>query len=384
MSAPVLIPTATKQRPVQASLSVLALAASIALLYYGRVFFITVVIAAIFSFLLDPMVDFFMRLKLPRSGASFVVCSITLTVLYFAGLGLYMEGAALAEDLPAYSERIRELVDSATGRVDQMEKSIVQALSPRKAPDPLVEEPARATKKRKPSDPAAAPTPAPVPEVRIRPEPRPLLSYLVGYVQSFYDVLLMTSFVPFLVYFMLAWRDHVRRAFLSFFDDDDREVARRSWHAVADRARAFVIGNFVLGVLIGVASSIFFAAIELPYWLLVGPVSGFLSLVPYVGLPMAILPPLIAALPAYKDLGMYLGIAFTVAILHLLALNLLYPKFVGSRVQLNPLAVTLALMFWGTIWGGIGLLLGIPITAAVKAVCDNVESLQPYARLLGD
>jgi predicted PurR-regulated permease PerM len=57
---------------------------------------------------------------------------------------------------------------------------------------------------------------------------------------------------------------------------------------------------------------------------------------------------------------------------------------VGARVHLNPLAVTIALMFWGTIWGGIGLVLAIPITAAIKAVLDNVERLQPYGRMLGD
>jgi predicted PurR-regulated permease PerM len=53
-------------------------------------------------------------------------------------------------------------------------------------------------------------------------------------------------------------------------------------------------------------------------------------------------------------------------------------------VHLNPLAVTIALMFWGTLWGGIGLLLGIPITAGIKAVCDNVDSWKPYGKLLGD
>jgi predicted PurR-regulated permease PerM len=53
-------------------------------------------------------------------------------------------------------------------------------------------------------------------------------------------------------------------------------------------------------------------------------------------------------------------------------------------VHLNPLAVTVALMFWGLLWGGIGLLLAIPITAGIKVACDNVESLRPYGRLLGD
>ena len=56
-------------------MGILAVAAAAALLYYGRVFFITVIIATIIAFLLEPMVEFFMKLRLPRGLASFVVCS---------------------------------------------------------------------------------------------------------------------------------------------------------------------------------------------------------------------------------------------------------------------------------------------------------------------
>ena len=166
--------------------------------------------------------------------------------------------------------------------------------------------------------------------------------------------------------------------------------ARTGWRrAKAGKAlprwgRAYVVGNFLLGLMISGASTLFFWFIKLPYFPLVGPLSGFLSLVPYVGLPLAMIPPLFAALPVYNRLPPYLIIATSVAFFHLLALNLLYPKIVGARVHLNPLIVTLALMFWGSLWGGIGLVLAIPITAGIKAVCDNVESLQAYGRLLGD
>jgi predicted PurR-regulated permease PerM len=135
---------------------------------------------------------------------------------------------------------------------------------------------------------------------------------------------------------------------------------------------------------LSVASALLFAAVKLPYWLVVSPISGFLSLVPYIGLPLAMVPPMVAALPATREPALYLYLALTVALLHLLALNLLYPKFVGARVHLNPLAVTIALMFWGLMWGGIGLLLAIPLTASIKAVCDHLSGLQAYGRLLGD
>jgi predicted PurR-regulated permease PerM len=201
---------------------------------------------------------------------------------------------------------------------------------------------------------------------------------------TYYNVLLMISFVPFLVYFMLSWRDHIRQSALSLFEGPGRVVAHNTWRNVAEVARAYVFGNFLLGILLSVASTICFWSWHLPYWLMLGPISGFLSLVPYVGLPLAIIPPLIGALAVYANLPPYLIIAATVGFLHLLALNLLYPQVVGGRVHLNPLAVTVALMFWGTIWGGIGLRLAIPITAGAKAVLDSIEDLEPYGKLLGD
>ena len=94
--------------------------------------------------------------------------------------------------------------------------------------------------------------------------------------------------------------------------------------------------------------------------------------------------PLFVGLAAYTTLSGYLLVTAVVSMLHLIALNLLYPKVVGSRVHLNPLVVTFALMLWGYMWDAAGLLLAIPMTAAVKAVCDNVKNLRPFGKFLGD
>lgn len=371
---------AVKRRSV--ATNILAFAASIALLYYGRVFLITIVVAVIIAFLLDPLVHIFMKLRLPRSFASFLVCSIAIFFVYLLGLGLYTEALALLDDVPAYSQRVSEIVDKAATRIDTIEKDTYQILVPKRYRDPVPADPKQRTRKA-----AARPdpnAPPPVQEVRIKPEPTPILSYLYNYVRSFYNVMLMGSFVPFLVYFMLSWRDHLRRSFLYLFGPSDRQAAALSSERVAEIARAYVLGNFLLGLLLAMASTIFFVSLQLPYALLIGPLSGFLSLIPYVGVPLALLPPIVAALPVYEQISMYVVISLVVTLFHLLALNLLYPKMVGSRVHLNPFVVTIAIMFWGTIWGGIGLVLAIPITAAIKAVCDNVTSLTPYGKLLGD
>ncbi len=374
------------RKPASRGVGILALGVAIALLYYGRVFLVTVIIAAIISFLLDPAVLFFMKLKMPRGLASFVVCSLGLMFLYFAGLGIYTEGLAMLNDLPAYGERINALVDGATGRIDDLEKSMYRTLMPKRFQEETqqAERDAAArstTNKRKKPEVAPVPT---IQEVRVHPEPTPLVNYLYVYLTSFYNVLLMASFVPFLVYFQLSWGDHIRTRVLYLFDGADRHVAGRALVSVAEMVRAYVVGNFLLGLFLSVASSILFASVKLPYWLVAGLLSGFLSLIPYIGLPLALTPPLIAALPMHTGPELYLFLSVSVALLHLFALNLLYPKFVGARVHLNPLVVTLALMFWGMLWGGIGLVLAIPLTAAIKAVCDNVQSLQAYGKLLGD
>jgi predicted PurR-regulated permease PerM len=316
-----------------------------------------------------------------------VVCSVALAVLYLLGWGVYTEVANLAADLPTYSRRINTLADSMAAKLDEIEKKTWELLVPKRFQNQPPSQPALLAPQRPQSGRRSATPPAPPPaiqEVRIHSDPQPFYSYMYGYVRTFYNVALTASFVPFLVYFMLSWRDHLRGSFLRLFNGESRLTAGKALEGVAEVTRAFVIGNLALGLVVGFFSSIFFFAIRVPYWPLIGPLSGFLSMVPYVGMPLAMLPPLVAGLAVYDQAGIYILIAAVVGMLHLLALNLLYPKMVGGRVHLNPLVATVALMFWGTLWGAVGLVFAIPLTAGVKAVCDNVGWLQGYGKLLGD
>ena len=127
--------------------------------------------------------------------------------------------------------------------------------------------------------------------MRIHEDRNPIADYIYARLGTVYEFLLMASFVPFLVYFMLSWRDHIYRSFLRFFDGPDRVAAARSLEGVAEMARAFVVGNFLIGVLLATVSWAAFAMIHIPYPFLAGVLSGFLSLVPYVGMPLALLPP---------------------------------------------------------------------------------------------
>jgi predicted PurR-regulated permease PerM len=147
--------------------------------------------------------------------------------------------------------------------------------------------------------------------------------------------------------------------------------------------RSFMVGNLLIGVGLGVVSTVVFGVIHLPFFYFAGFMSGFLSLIPYLGILLALVPPIFVGLGHLQLQGIVI-IFLTVFGLHLLALNILYPKLLGNRLQLNPLALTLALLIWGTLWGGSGLVLAVPITAAMKIVFDHVERLKPLGAWLGE
>ena len=371
--------TNTAQEARHPALSVVALGVVVAMLYFGRVLFITAVVAVILAFILEPFVALLMRLRLPRALASLMVCLFALLFLYVIGLGAYAQLSGLSADLPNYAQRIGDIVDGVRQKIQGVEESAYSVVSRRRQGETLAQQAAAKKKGRK----GEAVAPAAPPAAPAQPQGTPIGDYIYARLGSFYEILLMASFVPFLVYFMLSWQEHLNRSFLQFFHGEDRQIAARSLEGIARIVRAFVVGNFLLGLLLATISSMAFWLIHLPYPALVGPLSGFLSLLPYVGLPMALLPPVLAALTLNQASVYVLAVGIT-ALLHLFALNLLYPKIVGSRVHLNPLVVTFSLMLWGFLWGASGLLLAIPLTAGVKAVCDNVKDLRPYGKFLGD
>jgi predicted PurR-regulated permease PerM len=386
----------------QLSLPIVAGGIIVAVLYFGQPFFITLIAAIVLAFILEPFVVLLMRLRFPRGLASFVVCTLALLFVYVMGMGAYAQLSSLYDELPKYGQRIGDLIDNVQQRLEDTEQRTYRLLVPArqrqqdeqaKAQQRQQQQQAEQSRSRRraqqkqqqdqqqPPIPQAAP--AAIPEVRIHEERTPVNDYILSRLGSVYQILLMASFVPFLVYFMLSWRDHINRSFLQFFHGEDRMVAARSLTGIADMVRAFVVGNFLLGLLLAILSSIMFGLIRLPFPFLVGPLSGFLSLMPYIGLPLALVPPMFAAL-GVNLFPTYVLVVVLVSLLHLIAMNLLYPKIVGSRVHLNPLVVTFSLMLWGFLWGAAGLLLAIPMTAALKAVCDNVKGLRPFGKFLGD
>ncbi len=332
---------------------IIATGVVLTLCYVAKLVLVTTLVSVLLAFILAHLRDFLQRMRLARSLSSLIAVLLLMAAVYGAVWFSYSQTVIFVENLPKYSNRIRESVMSFRKQAETFQRTTETLL---------------------PSEEDAAGTPAqPVPRWGLNLRPR---------FGSLSQVLLAVSFVPFLVYFMLSWQHHVRASTVMLFRMEHRHTAYVTLGMIASMIRSFMVGNLLVGLFLAAVSTLVFAAIGLPFSYIVGALSGFLSLVPYAGAVLAIGPPLMVGLGQITS-GDLVVIAISVFGLHVFALNVLYPKLLGNRLQLNPLAVTLALLFWGWMWGGMGLILAIPVTGAMKVVFDHVDSLRAFGAWLG-
>lgn len=181
---------------------------------------------------------------------------------------------------------------------------------------------------------------------------------------------------------MLTWKNHAHAATVMLFPEEHRPVAYRTAAKISRMIRSFLIGNLIVWLIGAVSCTFLFWLLRIPFFYFIGSVCGFLSLIPSIGAILAILPPIVSGLGTLHWSGFLIAVV-GVFVIHTVTLNVLYPKLVGKRVLLNPLAVMLALLIWAWIWGAMGLILAIPIIAAVKIVCDHTDSLKGFGIWLG-
>lgn len=115
-----------------------------------------------------------------------------------------------------------------------------------------------------------------------------------------------------------------------------------------------------------------------------GVLAAVLTIIPYIGIFIGSLLPILFALVTKDSLWYPLGVALVFWFVQFLEGNFITPNIIGGRVSINPFAAILALFFGGMIWGPLGMILSIPVLAIIKVIFDVVKPLQPYGFLLGN
>ncbi len=328
----------------------------IAFCYWAASVVMTLLLSVLLAYLLDPLVVGLERVHVSRALGSLLVVMLALAMVGGLAYLVFDRADHFAKDWPKYSAVLKQGSAAIEQRLEKLERGVSEI-----APEDQVQGPVA---------------------VRLQ-EQRPVRGWLVRGIGSLWAFLLEATFVPFLVFFMLAAKRDVWHATLQLFPSTERTRVKHTLDQVSAVLRGYVIGNALVAVILALLSWAFFWMMDLEYPFLIGVVSGLLNLVPYLGALLAWVPPFVLGLSQWHTVGPYFLVAIVLSLIHLIAINVLMPALVGRRVHVNALAVTLALLFWGWLWGGGGLLLAIPITATVKVICDNVESWRPVGRWLG-
>jgi predicted PurR-regulated permease PerM len=324
--------------------------------YLAKLVLVTLMVSILLAFVLAPIVNLLERIRLPRSLGALIAVLVLLGVTYGASYFFYNRAVSFVQELPKYSQKIRGSLShimQQTNKLQQVTENVLPQGKNQQKPIP----------------------------VKIQNSSNDgMIQRNLG---TLTEIALTAAFVPFLVYFMLSWQEHARTKTVQLFPQQTRTTAYVTLGQISLMMRSFITGNFIVGVFLGICSLVVFGFLKLPYFYFLGFISGFLSLVPYLGVALALVPPLTAGIGNMTTSSVVI-IIVTVAGLHLLAMNVLYPKVIGSRLQLNPLVVTIGLLIWGFIWGAMGLILAVPMLGAMKIICDHVPSLRPIGAWMGE
>jgi predicted PurR-regulated permease PerM len=333
----------------------IVLALLTAFCFFASSFCITLLLAAFLAILVDPAVSHLERWHIPRSASAAVIIVAGMLSFGFLTYASYNRVSDIVETMPQYADRIRDVIRPFNQKIARVQET-AGSLNP--------ETPAKK-----------------VAEVKIK-EPPSWPSYIIRGVGPVWGAIIIIGVVPFLMFFNLIRKEQMNqrlKSSLGTIIDVPQFVGR-----VTKMVRGFAVGNLVIGSGMAAVTVLVLLALKIQGAVALGIVSGFLNLIPFLGVILAVLVPCAAALLQFNMAGPLAIILLTVVCLHIISANFLIPKIIGSRVSIGPVAATAGILFWGWLWGLMGILLAVPLTAFVKIVADCHPSLIHVSNLLAE
>lgn len=345
---------------IRLPIRIIAFAAFSALCYFGAAVIITIVLAILIAYMLDPIVNLLRRVRIPRPVAAVFVMLVS-GVIVGAMLTLLFDRAnEFSENLPKYSTRIQKVSRDIRNRIMVLRKRgevIGKTILPTTN------------------------------------EPKPLTIQQYSSYRDFffrdlgpvYDVLIQVSFFPFLVYFLLMEKEKLQQFVTSLMRSrtslSDTYVQGTSDRVVDDinkKVRGFVLGYLISNAIVFGTSWLLFLAMGVQEAVIWAVLFTALNMLPFIGAILSVLPPLLIAIVQFTSIQQGVLLVVLCASLHLVYANWLIPRTTGPRTELSPLVTLLAMMYWGFLWGAIGIFLAIPLTASLRSIWMAYRALPEF------
>jgi predicted PurR-regulated permease PerM len=352
------------------ALWILAFIAVIAALYLARAFLVPLLFGILVSYTLSPVVDWFERYRIPRALGAICVLGVLVGGTSWMTLSLSADAATMVEQLPETVRKLRQSLDILRDGNWSTLRHVQQAVDElqRVAVDAGLE--------------SAAGRAVIVKESENSGWLRELMltqsALLVTFTAQAPVVLLLT-------YFLLAAGSHFRRKLVRFVGPtlSQKKDAVRILEEVDSQIQRYLLVMLISNALIAVMTWLAFEMLGLKHPAVWGVAAGVLHFIPYLGTVGVALACGVAGMLQFGSLGQ----AFLLIAVFLLISGVVGMVFTtwlqGRFARVNPAVLFIALLFFAWLWGIAGLLLGAPLLAIVKVICDRVESLKPVGELLG-
>jgi predicted PurR-regulated permease PerM len=351
------------------------------LLYVGRDVLEPIALASILSLVIAPLIRSMRRAGLPQLPATLLSVLLATTCLVGVGIVLAFQLVAVTGDLPKYRAAMRTKVATVREIAERPFARIEAELSA-VAPAGGASGSAPATGKRGMTTITISPS-QPIP-VEIRAPRLTTAAALTRLFSLAWGPIGEAGLVLVLLIFMSLEHESLRDRLIRLGGQTETS---RTIQALADAAQGvsrFFFSQFVVNATFGALIGVVLWAASVPHAVLWGALSGLLRFVPYLGIMAA--GAVIALFVAAIDPGWTLALSCMVLFvaLELLVANIVEPKVYGQSSGLSPLAVIISALFWGAMWGPVGLLLSTPLTLCLVVAGRHVRTLEPVAILLGD
>lgn len=337
------------QEPQVAALVLALLLGSLVILFFGSAlapYFTSLVVA----YLLEGMIRGLERIRLPRMLAVLIVFSLFILVLNLILFGLL---PSLAVELARVSDEIPRITGTLKELLHRMTESASGLVNPAFAENLLV---GLVETSQKMATGA--------------------VGFLFQGLPGLISLLVYLVLVPFLVFFFMKDKVLLQQAFKRFLPRE-RDLINRVLQEVEAGVGGYIQGKFWEMLLLGVASYAAFVFIGFDYAFLVGVLTGLSVLIPFLGLAVVTVPVALLGVFQWGLSWESLNPLIVYAVLQTLDGSAVAPLILGETVKVHPTTIMLAILFFGSLWGVVGVFFAVPLAVLVRSVLDALLPHQP-------
>ena len=353
------------------SLAFLAFFAGLALLHWASAVFIPIMLSLLLTIALRPAVDALRRWHIPRWLSAGVLLIAIVSSFASTAWSLSDGAAQLMESLPVAAKKVRDRIKTraaTSSPLDTVQKAATQ-----------IEQAANENS-------AAMQPSRGVQRVVIERAPFNVRDYVWSSTMGLMSALGQMMVVIFLTFFALASGNLFRNKLLRIAGSslERRKVTLNVLEDITHQIQRYLLVQLFTSLLVGVVTGLTYWALGLENPAVWGVAAGVLNLAPYIGSALVTVGSALVAFLQFGTVDMAFAIGGASLVIHTLVGNLLTPWLTSRTSSMSPVAVFVSVLAWGWLWGLWGLLLGIPVMMAVKAICDRVDDLKTIGELLGD